>query len=106
MTDSIFSVGNEIQSHTNNCVCFPHGLQSGITSYGKSQMLIKFASPLISNAVGGKFFSWMGAADLNTWCVPVLSESDQNWGEQVSLNIGTVIFKQHFSYNDTQEKPS
>lgn len=48
----------------------------------------------------------MGAANLNTWCVPVLSESDQNWGEQVSLNIGTVIFKQHFCYNNRQEKPS
>lgn len=79
------SVGNEIQSHTNNCVCFPHGFQSGITSYRKSQMLIKFASPLISSAVTCKFLSWMGAANLNTWCVPVLSEPDQNWGEQVYL---------------------
>lgn len=106
VTDFIFSVGSEIQSHTNNCVCFPHRFQSGINSYRKSQMLIKFASPLISNAVACKFFSWMGAANLNTWCVPVLSESDPNWGEQVSLNTGTVIFKQHFCFHDRQEKPS
>lgn len=68
-------------------------------------MLIKFASPLIFNAVSCKFLSWMGAANLNSCCVPVLSEPDQNWGEQVSLNIGTVILK-HFCYNNRQEKPS
>lgn len=67
VTDFIFSAGNEIQSHTNNCVCFPYGFQSGIASYWKSQILIKFASCLIFNATGCKFFSWRGGANLNTW---------------------------------------
>lgn len=80
VTEFIFSASNEIQSRTNNCVCFPHGFQSGITSYRKSQMLIKFASPLISNAVSCKFLAWTGAANLNTWCVQVLSEPDQKLG--------------------------
>lgn len=30
----------------------------------------------------------------------------KNWREQVSLNIGAVIFKQHFCHNNRQEKPS
>lgn len=70
-TDFIFSVGNEIQSYTNNCVCFPYRFQSGIASYWKSEILIKFSSPLIFSAIGCKFFSWMGGANLNTWASSV-----------------------------------
>lgn len=33
VTAFIFALGNEIQSHTNNCVCFPYRFQSGIASY-------------------------------------------------------------------------
>lgn len=56
VTDFVFSVGNEIQSHTNNYICFPFSFQSGLASYWKSQILIKFAFPLLFSAKCYIFF--------------------------------------------------
>ena len=107
VTDFVFSVGNEIQSHKNNCVCFPYRFQSCIASHWKIQILIKFASPLIFNAIGCKFLSWMAGASLNTWASAV-SQFFLNrlkaGGEQTCLYMWTVIFKWCFYYSERRGK--